>query len=74
MRIYTQDKGMEFGREKCAMLIMKNGKGEMTEGMELPNPGKIRMFGEKGNLQVLGNTGSGHTIKQEEMKEKKKNT
>ena len=26
VRIYIQDIGMEFGVEKCALLIMKNGK------------------------------------------------
>ena len=28
---------MEFGREKCAMLVMKSGKRHITSGMELPN-------------------------------------
>ena len=26
---------MEFGIEKCAMLVMKSGKRHMTDGMEL---------------------------------------
>ena len=26
IRIYSQDIGMEFGIEKCAMLVMKSGK------------------------------------------------
>ena len=43
VRIYRQDVGMEFGREKCAMLIMKSGKWNMIDGMELP---KIRTVGE----------------------------
>ena len=34
-RIYSQDIGMEFGIEKCAMFIMKNGKREKMEGIEL---------------------------------------
>ncbi len=42
VRIYSQDIGMEFGIEKCAMLIMKSGKRHMTEGIELPNQDKIR--------------------------------
>ena len=37
VRIYSQDIGMEFGIEKCAMLFMKSGKRQMTVGMELPN-------------------------------------
>ena len=42
VRIYSQDIGMEFGIEKCAMLVMKSGKRHMTDGMELPNQDKIR--------------------------------
>ena len=30
IRIYSQDTGMEFGIEKCAMLIMKNRKRQRT--------------------------------------------
>ena len=33
VRIYNQDIGMEFGIEKCAMLVMKSGKWHMTDGM-----------------------------------------
>ena len=42
IRIYTQDIGMEFGIEKCAMLVMKKGKKEITKGIELPSQEKIR--------------------------------
>ena len=31
VRIYSQDLGMEFSREKCAMLVVKSGKRHMTE-------------------------------------------
>ena len=34
VRIYRQDTGMEFGIEKCAMLVMKSGKRHLTYGME----------------------------------------
>ena len=54
IRIYTQDIGMEFGIEKCAMLVMKNGKKEITEGIELPSQEKIRTLGEKENYKYLG--------------------
>ena len=37
VRIYNQDKGMEFGIEKCGMLVMRSGKRHMTEGVEQPN-------------------------------------
>ena len=42
VRIYSQDIGMEFGLEKCAMLVMKTGKRHMTDGMELPNHDRIK--------------------------------
>ena len=35
IRIYSQAIGMEFGMEKCAMLVMKSYKRHMTDGMEL---------------------------------------
>ena len=31
-RMYSQDIGMEYGIEKCAMLVMKSGKRHMSEG------------------------------------------
>ena len=46
VRIYSQDIGMEFGREKCAMLVMKSGKWHLTDGIELPNQDKIRTLSE----------------------------
>ena len=45
--IYSQDIGMDFGTEKSAVLIMASGKRHLTDGMELPNQGKIRTLGEK---------------------------
>ena len=37
VRIYSQDIRMEFGLEKCTMLVMKSGKRHLTDGMELPS-------------------------------------
>ena len=36
------------------MLILKNGKRKITEGMDLPNEERIRTFGEKENDKYLG--------------------
>ena len=47
VRIHSQDIGMEFGIEKCAILLMKSCKRHMTEGVKLPNQVVIRMHGEK---------------------------
>ena len=51
---------MEFSIEKCTMLIMKrknidNGRNRTTKSR------KNQKARRKGNLQVLGNIGSGHS-------------
>ena len=69
VRIYSQDLGMEFGIEKCAILVMKSGKQHLIDRMELPNQDKIRMLGEKETYKYLGIL-EADTIKQVEMKEK----
>ena len=42
----SQNIGIEYGIKKCAMLIMKSGKTETEEGIELPNQERIRTLGE----------------------------
>ena len=42
IRIYSQDRGMEYGIEKSTMLKMRNRKRESTEKIELPNQKSIR--------------------------------
>ena len=68
VRIYSQDIGMEVGKEKCAVLVMKSGKWHMTEGVELPNQVVIRTLGEKKTYKYLGIL-EADTTKQVEMKE-----
>ena len=46
VRIYSRYIEMEFGTEKCAMLVMKSGKWHLTDRMELPNQDKIRTLAE----------------------------
>ena len=53
---------MEFDIEKCAILIVKNGRRKRMEGIELPNQESIRTLEVKENYNYL-------RIKQE-MKEK----
>ena len=60
---------MEFGIEKCAMLVMKSGKRHITDGMELPNKDKIKTLAENETYEYLGILVA-DTIKQVEMKEK----
>ena len=68
VRIYSQEIGMEFGIEKCAMLVMKSGKRHMTDGMELPNHGRIRTLEEKETYKYLGILAA-DTIKQVQKKD-----
>ena len=60
---------MEFVIEKCAMLIMKNRKRQITERKELPNQESIKTLGEKENCKYRGLLEAG-TIKEAVMKEK----
>ena len=60
---------MEFGIEKCAMLVMKSGKRHMIDRMELPNHDKIRTLGENETYKYLGILEADNT-KQVEMKDK----
>ena len=63
---------MEFGIEKCAMLVMKSSKQHLTDRMELPNEDNIRTLGEKEMYKYLGIL-EDETIKQVKMKEKIRN-
>ena len=53
VRIYIQDIGMESGKEKCAMRVMKSGLRHVTDGMELPNPENIRTFRKNKTYKYL---------------------
>ena len=69
VRIYSQDIGMEFGIEKCAMLVMKRCKRHITDGIELPNQDRIRTLPENETNKHLG-IWEADTIKQVQMKNK----
>ena len=64
VRIYSQGIGMEFGIEKCAMLVMKSGKRHM----ELPNHDRIRTLEENETYKYLCIL-QADTIKQVQMKD-----
>ena len=72
VRIDSQDIGIEFGIEKCAMLVMKSDKRHLTDEMEQPNKDKIRTLGEKETYKYLSIL-EADTIKQLEMKDKIQN-
>ena len=67
VRIYNQDVGMEFGIEKCTMVVRKSGKRHMTEGVEQQNQVVIRSLGGKQTYKYLRIL-KADTIKQEEIK------
>ena len=47
IRIYRRNIQMKFGWEKCAMLTIKNGKRQMTEGTEQLNQEKYECLQKK---------------------------
>ena len=70
VRIYNNYIGMEFGIEKCAMLIMKSRKRQMMKGVALPNQEKkIKMLEEKETYKYLEIL-EADIINKVEMKEK----
>ena len=69
VRIYSQDIWMEFGIDKCAMLVMKSGKWHLTDGADLPNQDKIRTLAENEIYKHLGIL-EADTIKQVKTKNK----
>ena len=54
VKIYSQNIGREFGIEKFAKQVMKVGKRNLTDGIELPNEEKIRTLGEKDTYKYFG--------------------
>ena len=42
VRIVSDDIGMEFGLEKCAVLILKRGKMSKSQGIELPDGRRMK--------------------------------
>ena len=54
VKIYSPFTGIEFGIEKCAMIVMKSDKRHRAGGMELPNQDKIRTHGENETYKYLG--------------------
>ena len=71
IRIYSQDIGMEFGIEKCAMLVIKRGERKLMNGIQLPNQDTIKSLDENESYKYLGIL-EADNIKQAEMKGKVK--
>ena len=54
VRVFSEDIGMEFGIEECAMLVMEKGKIVKSVGMELPNGKVIKSLQEGESYKYLG--------------------
>ena len=54
VRVISNDIGMEFGVEKCAMLVIKRGKVVESNGIDLPNNETIKSIHEENGNKYLG--------------------
>ena len=54
VRAFSEDIEMEFGIEKCAMLVMEKGKIVKSVGIELPNGKVIKSLQEGESCKYLG--------------------
>ena len=54
VRAFSEDIGMEFGTEKCAMLVMEKGKIAKSVGKELPDGKLIKSLQEGESCRYLG--------------------
>ena len=52
--VFSEDIGMEFGIEKCAMLVMEKGKIVKSVGIELPDGKVIKSLQEGESCKYLG--------------------
>ena len=68
VRIFSKDIGMEFGLDKCAVLVLKNGIRVHCDGVELPDGGLMKEVEDVGYKYLGVLEGAG--IMQREMKEK----
>ena len=54
VRIFSKDINMEFGIQKCALLVLKRGKSVKTEGIQLQDSSFIRSLEYDENYKYLG--------------------
>ena len=54
VRVFSEDVGMEFGIEKCAMLVMEKRKIVKSVGIELPDGKVIKSLQECESYRYLG--------------------
>ena len=71
VRVFSCDIGMEFGIDKCAVLILKRGKIVKSHGIQLPDEQIMKSLKEEDSYKYLGIL-EADDIKHEQMKEKVK--
>ena len=54
VRVFSEVIGMEFGIEKCAMLVMEKGNVVKSVGIELPDCKVIKSLQEGESYKYLG--------------------
>ena len=54
VRVFSEYIGLEFGIEKCAMLVVEKGKIVKSVGIELPNGKVIKSLQEGESYKYLG--------------------
>ena len=54
VRVFSEDMGMEFGIEKCAMLVMEKEKIVKSGGVELPDGKVIKSLQDGESYKYLG--------------------
>ena len=54
VRVFSEETGMEFGIEKCAVLVMKRGKVVKSEGIKLPDYKTIQGLKDGDSYKYLG--------------------
>ena len=54
VRIFSEDIGMQFGIDKCAMLVRKKGRIVKSDGIQLPNDKVIKTLEEGQSYKYLG--------------------
>ena len=65
VRIFSDDIGMQFGLEKCALMTMKRGKRVHSNGIALPDGAQMKALGEEESYQYLGVLKSDHVLHEE---------
>ena len=71
VRIFSKDIGIQFGFNRCAVLVMKKGKKVKSDGIEFPNEKVVKSLEEGERYKYLCEL-EAHEVMVNEMKDKVK--